>query len=330
MKIATYERPGVDRPALGVVLDAGDAGSFLVDLRHRSRQLDLAEAAYAFADMISFIGAGNLALETARGISAEAETLLADRGAEDPSLQDWIVPVSGARLRPPVPNPAKIVMVGSNYADHVSETISGGYHPAGRGLKPTYPNAFARYASTLAGHDEPVPFPDYGTQLDYEAEVAIVIGRRCKNVPTKRALDVVAGYTIMNDLSLRDVQFAERKTGTLLFGKNADKTAPCGPFLVTADELSDPHGLDIACRVNGETRQQDNTRNMLFSFEEIIAYCSRVELAPGDLLSTGTPAGVAIFRSDPEPYLLQVGDVVEAEVSSLGVLRNQIVRSSLD
>jgi len=224
------------------------------------------------------------------------------------------------RYLPPVPRPGKVISVGANYAAHVAEITSAGVMQ-----RPAHPVAFAKFPSVLVGHDEPILYSRHTTQLDYEIELCLVIGKRCKDVPVERYRDVVAGYAVFNDVSMRDIQFREMKGGLLTMGKNLDTAGPMGPYLVTADEVPDPQDLKLSLRVNGELRQSENTRNMVFSCAEIVAYWSRLTLEPGDVITTGSPAGVAIFRENPEPYLLKPGDIVEAEIERLGVLRNTVL-----
>ena len=161
--------------------------------------------------------------------------------------------------------------------------------------------------------------------MDYEAELALVIGKRCKYVDPADWRDVVAGYMIVNDISMRDVQLLEMSRGMIVGGKNADTSCPCGPFLVTADEIADPHALTIETRVNGDVRQHESTGAMLFKIPEIIAYWSRLTLEPGDIIVTGTPGGVGIFSDDPERDLLKPGQEVAISITGLGTLRNTVV-----
>jgi acylpyruvate hydrolase len=224
------------------------------------------------------------------------------------------------RYLPPVPRPGKVISAGVNYPSHVAEVSGAGLLP-----KPERPVAFAKFPSILVGHDEPVIYSRHTSQLDYELELAFVIGRRCKHVPAADALDVIAGFTVFNDISMRDIQFAEMKGGILTMGKNLDTAGPVGPYLVTKDEIPDPQNLQLRLWVNGELRQNENTRHMIFTCAELVEYYSRMTLEPGDLFTTGSPAGVAIFRDEPERYLLKPGDVIEAEIERIGLLRNRVV-----
>lgn len=219
---------------------------------------------------------------------------------------------------PTVPRPGKVICVGLNYAAHAEET--GRTAAAGRP-----PAAFAKLSTALVGHDRPVPYPAETRRLDYEAELAIVIGRESRRLDEGAWLDSVAGFTAFNDLTDRDVQRAEKQSGLLLLGKNLDATGALGPYLVTKDEIADPQRLRITLTVNGELRQAASTAEMIHSCAELVAYWSRLTLEPGDVIATGTPAGVAASRESPENYLLRSGDVVVVTIDEIGTLRNRIV-----
>lgn len=219
--------------------------------------------------------------------------------------------LDAVRFRPPITRPGKIICIGQNYRAHVLEM--------GREL-PKHPVLFAKFANTLVGHEQSIRLPRVSTQVDYEAELMIVIGRRTKDVPPERALDSVAGYTIFNDISVRDYQ---RRTSQFLQGKTFDTTGPCGPAIVTPDEVGDPHSLGIRLRLNGETMQDGNTSDFIFDVPTIVSYLSEImTLETGDLIATGTPEGVG-FARDPQVFL-KAGDVVEIEIDGLGVLRNPV------
>ena len=213
-------------------------------------------------------------------------------------------------LLAPVPRPGKIIAIGRNYADHVTEDGA---------VPPPTPLIFAKFPSSVVGPGADIRWDRAMTsQVDYEAELAVVIGRRARDVRDQDALDVVLGYTCLNDVSARDLQFADVQW---VRGKSLDTFCPMGPALVTGDELGDPDDLDIACRVNGEVLQHDRTSSMFYSVRQIISHCSRAfTLEPGDVIATGTPGGVGIFR-DP-PRLLGDGDVVTVAIEGLGELVN--------
>jgi 2-keto-4-pentenoate hydratase/2-oxohepta-3-ene-1,7-dioic acid hydratase in catechol pathway len=222
------------------------------------------------------------------------------------------LPLDGLEPAPFVPETAKVFCVGLNYRRHAAE--------AGRQL-PDAPNLFGRWASTLVCHGEPVPVPAAEPALDWEGELAAVVGSPVRAVTPEAGLASVLGYACFNDLTARRHQQA---TPQWTLGKNADRSAPIGPVLVTADEVPDPGALAIQTRVNGEVVQRSSTADMIFSPGEIVAYISGVAtLRPGDVIATGTPEGVGFHRRPPR--LLGPGDVVEVEIDGLGVLRNPII-----
>jgi 2-keto-4-pentenoate hydratase/2-oxohepta-3-ene-1,7-dioic acid hydratase in catechol pathway len=205
--------------------------------------------------------------------------------------------------------PSKVVAVGRNYRDRAEELNL----PV-----PSEPIIFLKPLSALCGPDDPIVFPPQATQVDYEAELAIVIKKRCRHVAHTRAREHVLGYTCLNDVSARDLQLGD---GQWTRGKSLDTFCPMGPVLVTTDEIPDPQVLDIACRVHGRVMQQSNTAQMYFGVAEIVSHCSKAfTLEPGDVIATGTPGGVGIFR-DP-PILLEDGDEVSIEIERIGRLTN--------
>jgi len=224
-------------------------------------------------------------------------------------------PAAEVKLLPPIPNPAKIVCIGLNYRDHAAE--SGAPIPKD-------PVLFSKYATALIGHGAAIVLPPVSSEVDFEAELVIVVGKRGKNLTPEQAAGYVAGYTIGHDVSARDWQL--KKDGKQwMVGKTFDTFAPTGPVLVTADEVPDPHKLAIKLRLNGQTMQDSNTSQMIFSVGAVLAYLSQVfTLEPGDLVFTGTPPGVGFARKPP--VFLKGGDVVEVEIEGLGVLRNPVVQ----
>lgn len=218
------------------------------------------------------------------------------------------------RYLPPVGNPGRVICVGLNYVDHAAESP---YKDA-----PTYPVLFSRFLSSYVGHDEPLMRPRVSTQFDYEGELVAVIGKRGRYIPKERALDYVVGYSLFNDGSIRDYQF---KSTQWLMGKNFDRTGSFGPELVTADELpAGAVGLQLRTRLNGQVLQDANTRDMIFDIATLVQVCSEpFELQPGDLIVSGTPAGVGFARKPP--VFMKHGDVCEIEVDGVGLLRNPIV-----
>ena len=219
---------------------------------------------------------------------------------------------------PPIERPAKIICMGGNFSDHLKE---------GTATLPPFPISFLKSPTALVGHRASVVYPPRVKLLDYEVELATVIGRKCKDVSKKDALDYVAGFSIFNDISARDIQFAEMKRGFCNLGKNFATFAPMGPFLVTPDQTGNPDSMGMELRVNGDTRQLSSTKNMVFKVRELVEFFSSMTLEPGDIITSGTPSGVAIYRKpDNGPYLLKPGDRIESKIETLGKLQNRIVQ----
>ncbi|WP_213571457.1 fumarylacetoacetate hydrolase family protein [Rhodococcus sp. USK13] len=214
-------------------------------------------------------------------------------------------------LHSPVTRPGKFLAFGLNYDDHHKESGM---------LRPEQPIVFNKQSTCVTGPFDPVIRPIASDQLDYEGELGIVIGRRCRHVPRSRAREVIGGYTVINDVSVRDWQLA---TPTMTLGKSWDTHGPIGPWISTPDEIADPHDLRIRTWVNKELRQDGNTRDLLFDLDDIIEHLSKVcTLEPGDVIATGTPAGVG-WAMSPKQFL-QAGDVVRIEISGLGAIENLI------
>ncbi len=223
------------------------------------------------------------------------------------------------KLLAPIPRPRKNIMcLGWNYAEHVSE--SAGITKRNPQV-PTDPIVFTKCVTSVAAHGAAIPLHASVTQqLDWEVELAVVIGRGGRAIAKERALEHVFGYTIVNDVSARDVQFRHKQ---YFLGKSLDGTCPMGPWIVTADEIPDPQALRLQSRVNGVSKQDANTRDMVFDVATIISVLSRgMALEPGDVIATGTPSGVGFARTPPE--FLKAGDVVECEIEKIGVLRNPV------
>jgi 2-keto-4-pentenoate hydratase/2-oxohepta-3-ene-1,7-dioic acid hydratase in catechol pathway len=245
-------------------------------------------------------------------VAESLQDVIAGRGTGDAGAP---IPRRDVRLLAPLV-PGKILCIGLNYMDHCREQ-----HIA----PPDRPTLFAKFPSSVIAPGEPIRWPaDFSTQVDYEAELAVVIGRRTSRVAAAEALSHVFGYTAANDVTARDVQKGDKQW---IRGKAADTFCPLGPVVVTTDEVPDPQQLAIGCRVNGEARQASHTREMIFTVAQIIAFISRaITLEPGDVILTGTPDGVGQYR-DPKVFL-QPGDRVEVELGDLGVLRRAARRVS--
>jgi 2-keto-4-pentenoate hydratase/2-oxohepta-3-ene-1,7-dioic acid hydratase in catechol pathway len=223
-----------------------------------------------------------------------------------------LTPLRSARLRAPLAKPDKITCVGLNYADHAREQ---GSEP------PAAPIFFLKSPNTICGPGDPIKLPPNSTQVDYEAEFAVVIGKRGRDIAEGEAHKYIAGYTILHDVSARDMQFGDKQWYR---GKSCDTFAPTGPWIVTADEIADPHNLRISLTLNGETLQDSSTSNLIFRVPFLISYLSQsVTWEVGDLISTGTPPGVGAFRKPP--VFLQPGDTVSVSVEGIGTLTNPVV-----
>jgi acylpyruvate hydrolase len=316
MKLVTFIHQARER--IGAIDDRGN----IVDL-HRAyasylsdngddRAGDGLARAVLGRDMVQFLERGAQNLDAAR-------TALAHAAARVPSDEDFVLERRQVRLLAPVPRPGALVSAGKNFSDHVAEMTSR--------KGPSYPVAFLKLPGTVIGPEDDIPYPPEVKNLDYEVEVAVIIGKPCVDATAENALDFVAGYAAFNDISARDVIRVENKTGIHLMGKSFPGFAPMGPCLVTADEIPEPQSLKLRLKVNGEKRQDSNLSYMIFKIREMIAYWSQMGLRPGDVLTTGTPRGVAAGRKPDQPsWWLQPGDLVEAEVEKIGCLSNRIVR----
>ena len=249
-----------------------------------------------------------------RGWTSEVRQRDRRRGEQvvDPNRGDRH-PLDEVRLLAPV-QPRKFLGIGLNYADHIAES----------GMEaPEFPVFFNKQSTCVVGPGDDVHMPRVSSLLDYEGELAIVIGQRCRHVSEEHAAEVIAGYTITNDLSVRDWQL---RTPTMTLGKSFDTHGPLGPWVVTADELGDPHSLSIKTWVNDELRQDGNTSEMIYDCFQQVAHLSEAfTLEPGDVIATGTPAGIGAVRQPFPEGLLKVGDVVRVEIEGIGTLENTVV-----
>jgi 2-keto-4-pentenoate hydratase/2-oxohepta-3-ene-1,7-dioic acid hydratase in catechol pathway len=229
---------------------------------------------------------------------------------------DSTFPLASVRLLAPIPRPPKLICVGLNYRDHAAEA---------RQEIPKVPTIFAKFSNVVIGPDQPIVLPKNSRKPDYEAEFAFVIGTGGRHIPAHAWQRHVFGYTAFNDVSARDVQSA---TSQWMIGKSFDTFAPMGPYLVSADEIADPHALDISLRIGGETLQHSNTRELIFKIPDLVAHLSSVvTLEPGDVVATGTPAGVGFARKPPR--YLQPGDEVIITIEGIGELRNPVVAETV-
>lgn len=287
MRLVQYTVGGTSR--LGVVI-----ADRIVDVRKAADSIGLSSE--AFTSILALLEAGDEALAFVQSLRDESNA----------------IPISGVRLECPVVS-RKIIAVGLNYKDHAIEA----------GLKiPTAPLCFAKFTSSLSGPFDPIQLPAEGAQVDFEGELGVIIGRKASRVAEGDAMRHVAGYVVFNDVSERRWQFDD---GQWTRGKSCDTFAPNGPFLVTADEVPDPGALRITTRLNDEIMQDSNTNQFIFNIPKIVSYFSHsFTLDPGDLIATGTPAGVGFSRKPP--VYLKHGDVVDVEIERIGRISNQVHR----
>lgn len=278
-----------------------DAGGRRIGVVEGDQVCDVTALARLPRELVDLLQAGPAALEELRRAARNASRLA----------------LAAVRLCAPVPRPPKFLAIGLNYASHAAEAG----HDA-----PSFPVFFNKQTSCVAGPFDPIHRPRVSRALDYEGELAFVIGRRCRHVPKERAHEVIAGYLVANDVSVRDWQF---KSPTMTLGKSFDTHGPIGPWLTTPDEVGDPHDLDLATYVNGERRQHARTSQLVHDCFEQVALLSTVcTLEPGDVISTGTPDGVGAVMKPPR--FLVPGDVVRVEIENLGYIENVVVEEPDD
>lgn len=299
MRLVTYSRMGV--PSIGVELESGI--------------LDIPDAASHFGRKYhvrghSFPTTMMDLLHWESGIDVVRQ--IVQRYKKTPEGERIMTrPLKAVTLEAPLSRPGKIVALGKNYLDHVEETGSEA---------PDFPVIFAKFPSSVIGPDDYIPIPKVSSKIDWEVELGVVIGKTCRNVSKKKSLDFVAGYTVINDVSARDLQMND---GQWIRGKSLDGFCPMGPCIVTEDELGDASKLKMHTKVNGVIKQESSTSNLIFNVPKIISYLSKsFTLEPGDVIATGTPSGVGFVREPPE--FLKAGDQVELYIEKIGYLRNKI------
>lgn len=294
MKLLTFEEQGLQK--LGIQTDKG-----IIDVEKTAENLGNTNVK---TDIMEVIAGGKEAVRQLQEIVDKAVT------------EGKAVWVDSEEMvwGPCVTKPEKIICVGLNYRKHADETNAP---------YPEYPILFNKFNNTLTGHKREIPIPKVTEKLDYEVELAIVIGKKAKYVSKEQALDYVFGYCTANDLSARDLQM---RTPQWMLGKVGDGFSPIGPYLVTADEVGDPNNLQLKTIVNGEVRQNSNTSDMIFDCAEIVSYISQyLTLEPGDIILTGTPEGVVLGLPEEEQRYIQPGDTITVEIEKLGALTNYFV-----
>ena len=276
-------------------------------------------AALAVADGYIDLHATDAGLPTCMKALLAASPAIRKAAADTANCKHAVKYAANAvKLLPPVPNPSKILCIGLNYRDHAIE--------GGKAI-PNEPVLFGKFPNTLIAHGEPIKLPKVAEKVDYEAELVVVIGKRGRHIPNNdAALEYVGGYTVGHDVSARDWQFRGEEKQWII-GKTFDTFAPTGPVLVTSDELTNPHKLQVQLRLNGTTMQNSNTKEFIFGVPHLLWFLSQcITLEPGDLIFTGTPPGVGISRK-PQ-VLLKPGDVAEVEIEGIGTLKNPVVAES--
>ncbi len=306
MKLVTYSILGEDR--LGAYTQEG-----VVDFKYACAKFHDASMVDRFEDMRSFLEWGDEGMALARNLIA---TSIRDLKNNEPGSPDSCIVSRGYKIRPPVTRPDKIMCPAVNYVEHGKES---GTTP------PSEPYFFAKFVNSLIGQDDTIIIPAASKMPDYELELAFVIGKKGKHIKRENAYDYVAGYTILNDISFRDLQGWPRGHPVFgshwLIGKSADTACPVGPWIVTRDELPSVYPLRIKLSINGVTKQDSDTSLQVFKIPEMIEFLSRViTLVPGDIISTGTPAGVGRTSG----VFLKEGDTVECEIEKIGILRNRV------
>ena len=307
MRLATFKPARDASPLIGVFVDG-----YYADLHALSDGV-LPD------NMLAFLTMGGTAMAKAREVEAAV-------GAA-PAGKTHVYPEGAVELCAPVPRPGKIIHTSCNFGSHLEELTTwqapewqahnwGDFHFE-------HPTGFLEAPSSVSASGAEVAVPHFTKQLDFEIEIAIVIGRRAFRVSVEEAVDYVAGYTIFNDLSARDIQAREHANNVILLGKSFDGSCPFGPHLVTIDEISNPHNLDMKLRVNGELRQDANTGQMHYKTRELVSWWSNTTLEPGDIITSGSPPGVAAGMRSPR--WLKPGDRVEATIAELGTLTTFII-----
>jgi len=295
LRFVRYLHSGVE--SYGLLIDDG-----IISLPTLADALDISLS----STIEEFIGVGEEGMRTVKRLMLDSTKT---------EKREATLKIGDAKFLAPVSSPPKIICLGLNYRDHAEES--------GADI-PDEPIIFMKPRTAIIGPDEPIIRPSFVKELDYEAELAIIIGKKGKNILVSEAKKYVFGYTAFNDISAREIQFKDRQWTR---GKSFDTFAPMGPYITTADQIGNPSNLNIRTRVNGELRQNSSTKNMVFNVYEVIHHISLVmTLEPCDIIATGTPAGVAVFMK-PTPKFLSPGELVEVEIENIGTLRNKVAES---
>jgi len=311
MKILTFNHQGKSKMGIFIdpsILDIQKAYSLCAESLSPT-VIEKVKAEMVFNDTLSFIQSEDNGLKL-------AETIIGEFYKKKSRFDDALLDPDSVRLEAPIKNPNKIICIGLNYIDHCKEQ---GIEP------PQNPIIFSKFNTAIIGSGEDIIHPRITTQLDYEGELAVVIGKMGKFIDRESAKNFVFGYTIMNDVTARDIQFND---GQWIRAKSFDTFAPIGPWIVTRDEIENPKNLNIRTYINGQIFQDSNTKNMIFDIPYLIEFISSAfTLYPGDIISTGTPPGVGIYREPP--YFLHHNDEITIEIEKIGTLTNTVVEESM-
>lgn len=328
-KLVTYVEPQFQTDRLGLltplgVLDLSLAHAAVLAAAGNPRPQSRAQMELP-ASMLDFLRAGAPALDALDGVVAWYRAQQASGATPlGPAGERLLYPLPGTRLRAPITRPGKIIHTAGNFREHAREGSQGGWDFQ---IPPWI--SFLKCTSAIIGDGDPIVYPRITQKLDHEIELGIIIGKAGRYIPAERAWEHIAGFTVFNDVTARDVQRREMKSGLLNLGKNLDTFATFGPCMTLRDDIGDVHALKIELRVNGDPRQVSSTSKLSVRIPEIVSHWSVMSLEPGDIISTGTVSGVAAFRPDPTAYWLKPGDVVECEIENIGTTRNTVVRDEL-
>jgi 2-keto-4-pentenoate hydratase/2-oxohepta-3-ene-1,7-dioic acid hydratase in catechol pathway len=324
MKLVTFEEPFYHNERLGIwigednVVDANYAYARMLKDQGEDYPQRFANA-FVPPDMVQLIEGGRKSMQAVREASKHAEEI-GISNVTGANGEQAVFSFSKVKIKAPIPRPGKIIHTAGNFREHANEGSSSGWEfPIPKWI------SFLKSPTSIVGHEGQVVHPKYTKMLDHEIELAIVIGKKSKRLSKEEAWNAIAGFTIFNDITARDIQREEMKSGLLNFGKNMDTFGLFGPCFVPKEDIGDVKNLKIECRVNGDPRQVSNTNHLSVSIPEIVEHYSWVTLYPGDIVTTGTVSGVAAFRKDPEKFFLKPGDTLESEIENIGVLRNYIV-----
>jgi 2-keto-4-pentenoate hydratase/2-oxohepta-3-ene-1,7-dioic acid hydratase in catechol pathway len=322
MRLVTFEDPAQRRrigavARDGLIVDLHSACAlYLRDVEDENAFERLAEALVP-PDMLALFEGGDTSLEAARKAFDYA---LSSDSASGPAGEAIFYPAAEVTLKAPI-IPRKFFHTAGNFREHHEEATKAGFsHPVMPWI------VFFQNVDAIIGHDEPVIYPEHLTnELDYELELAVVLKKGGKHFSPEEAAERIGGYVIFNDITARDIQRREMKSGVFSFCKGIDTFCPVGPWIVTADEIPNPHNLAMELRVNGESRQVSHSSKMSVKIPEILSHYSPMGYSAGDVVSTGTVSGVAAFSGDPKAWYLKPGDVMECEIENIGILRNRVI-----